>query len=69
MDTERMPVRILLLFGEEAHLSTPYMGPGETERVPISQISADTGLPRDRLPGAQLVALLRNGELVRFERN
>ncbi|WP_231905064.1 MULTISPECIES: hypothetical protein [Streptomycetaceae] len=64
-----MPVRVLLLVGDQAELTTPHRADADPERVPVERITADTGIPREQLPGARLVAIVEAGELVRFERS
>lgn len=66
--SERMTVRVLLLVGDEAELTTPYRDHTDPERVPVERITADTGIAADDLPGAELVAVVERGEVVRFER-
>lgn len=66
--SERVPCRVLLLYGDEAEITTGERDHSDPERVPAAQIAADTGIPRDELPGAELVAVVEDGQLVRFER-
>ncbi|GAA4668083.1 hypothetical protein GCM10023347_21640 [Streptomyces chumphonensis] len=67
--TERMPVRVLLLYGDQAELTTPHRSGSDPERIPANRIAADTGIPVTELPGERLTAVVDNGELVRFERD
>ena len=66
--SERVPVSVLLLFGDQAEVTTPQRGHDDPERVPAARITADTGIPASELPGARLVAVVEGGELVKFER-
>lgn len=66
--SERMTVRVLLLVGDEAELTTPHRDHTDPERVPVARIVADTGIPAGDLPGAELVAVVDGERLVRFER-
>ncbi|MGI5139280.1 MULTISPECIES: hypothetical protein [unclassified Streptomyces] len=69
MTTERMPARVLLLFGDQALVATPHTAADEPERVMVDRLVADTGIPRERLAGAEVVAVVGNdGQLERFER-
>lgn len=66
---ERINAKVLLLFGDQAEVRTAHCGPEEPERVPVARLVADTGIPRARLVGAELVAVIGDdGELERFER-
>ncbi|MGW9030387.1 hypothetical protein ACWGQ5_41170 [Streptomyces sp. NPDC055722] len=66
--SERMTARVGLLFGDEAFINTAHTGE-EPERVPVERLVADTGIPRDQLPGARVIAVLGDdGQLERFER-
>ncbi|MFC9085333.1 hypothetical protein [Nocardiopsis dassonvillei] len=63
----QMPARVLLLFGDQAELTTPERTHADPVRVPVDRLVADTGIPREELPGARLVAHLgADGEPVRF---
>jgi hypothetical protein len=63
-----MPVKVLLLIGDEAELTTPDRDWREPERVPAAKVSAATGIPVAQLPGKSLFALVdEGGELVGFE--
>jgi len=66
--SERVPVRVLLVFGDQAEIVTPDRAADDPERVPVERITADTGLPAAELPGARLVAVVEDGHLQRFER-
>ncbi|WP_245238235.1 hypothetical protein [Streptomyces roseochromogenus] len=69
MTTERVNVRVLLLFGDQAEITTPYRDHMDPERVPVARLVRETGVQRDELVGAELVAVVGDeGELVRFER-
>jgi uncharacterized protein (DUF2342 family) len=59
---ERIPVRVSILVGDQAHIVTD----AGTERIPVSTLIEATGIPRDRLPGRRITALVRNGELAGF---
>jgi hypothetical protein len=66
--SERMTARVSLLFGDEALIETPHTAEGEPERVPVERVVADTGISRDRLVGAEVVAVVGDdGQLERFE--
>ncbi|CUW29680.1 MULTISPECIES: hypothetical protein [Streptomyces] len=67
--SERLKARVLLLFGEQAEITTPYRDHTDPERVPIQRLIRETGIPREELAGAELVAVVgADGELERFER-
>ncbi|MER5209361.1 hypothetical protein ABT063_01865 [Streptomyces sp. NPDC002838] len=67
--SERIRARVLLLIGDEAELTTEHRGADDPERVAVSRLVAETGIPRARLVGADLVAVIGNGgDLERFER-
>jgi hypothetical protein len=63
---ERINARALLLFDDQAEVTTAYGGPEDPQRVPVARLVADTGIPRARLAGAKLVAVIGDdGELER----
>ncbi|MEU1596181.1 hypothetical protein ABZ468_25815 [Streptomyces sp. NPDC005708] len=65
----RMTARVGLLFGDEALIRTDYTGDGEPERVPVDRLVADTGIPREQLPGTEVIAVVGDdGQMERFER-
>ncbi|MGX1223162.1 hypothetical protein [Streptomyces ambofaciens] len=67
--SERLNVRVLLLVGDEAEIVTPHRGHTDPERVPVDRLVKETGLAREDLAGARLVAVVGDdGELKRFER-
>ncbi|MGI5135861.1 hypothetical protein [Streptomyces sp. CA-106110] len=68
--TEWMKARVGLLFGDEALIRTEHTGDGgEPERVPVDRLVADTGIPLEQLPGAEVIAVVGDdGQLERFER-
>ncbi|WP_435643379.1 hypothetical protein ACR9VJ_18195 [Streptomyces sp. H49] len=67
--SERLPATVLLLVGDQAEITTPSRDHTDPERVPVERLERETGLSRDRLPGAELVAVVGDdGELLRFER-
>jgi hypothetical protein len=69
MGNVRMPVRVLIVVGDQAELTTPDRDYRDPERVPASMITRDTGLSIPQMPGKQLTALVdERGELVGFER-
>lgn len=59
---ERIPVRVSILVGDQAHVVTD----AGTEYIPVSTLIEATGIPRDRLAGSRIKALVCNGELVGF---
>ncbi|WP_282795166.1 hypothetical protein [Streptomyces sp. CC224B] len=67
--SERVNVKVLLLFGDQAELTTSDRDHTDPERVPVERLVAETGIPRERLAGAELVAIVGDdGELKGFER-
>ncbi|MEV1079893.1 hypothetical protein AB0I98_16850 [Streptomyces sp. NPDC050211] len=67
--SERLSARVLLLFGDEAEITTEHRDHTDPERVPVARLVEETGIPREELAGAALVAVVSDdGELVRFER-
>ncbi|MBA9005983.1 hypothetical protein [Thermomonospora cellulosilytica] len=54
--TDRVKVRVLLTFGDQAELVTPTHSADNPLRVPAEQITRDTGLPAGELPGRQFTA-------------
>ncbi|MFB7597240.1 hypothetical protein [Streptomyces sp. NPDC056160] len=67
--SERLTARVLLLVGDEAEITTPHRDHTDPERVPVARLVEETGLAREELAGAQLVAVVGDdGELARFER-
>ncbi|MEU0945641.1 hypothetical protein ABZ379_23110 [Streptomyces canus] len=67
--SERIRARVLLLIGDEAQLTTEHRGAEGPERVPVGRLVAKTGIPRARLVGADVVAVIGDaGEVERFER-
>ncbi|WP_031039837.1 hypothetical protein [Streptomyces sp. NRRL F-5650] len=67
--SERLDASVLLLIGDEAEIVTPHRGHADPERVSVDRLVRETGLTRERLVGARLVAVVGDdGELVRFER-
>ncbi|MEU0332209.1 hypothetical protein [Streptomyces sp. NPDC006193] len=66
--SERLKVRVLLLVGDEAEIMTELRDHRDPERVPVARLVRETGLAREELPGAELVAVVSAGELERFER-
>jgi hypothetical protein len=67
--SERMRAWVGVLFGDEAIVTTAHTTDDEPERVPVDRLVADTGIPRERLAGAEVVAVIGDdGQLERFER-
>jgi hypothetical protein len=67
--SKRMKASVLLLIGDEAEITTEHRDHTDPERVPVARLVEETGIPREELAGARLVAVLGDdGELVRFER-
>jgi len=58
MTTNRVPVKVLLVFGDQAELTTPTRGAGNPLRVPAADITADTGIPVEQLAGVSLTAVV-----------
>ncbi|MGW0599941.1 hypothetical protein ACWD11_22695 [Streptomyces sp. NPDC002776] len=58
MSTERIPVRVLLLIGDEAEIvaDVPADERDEPQRYPAAAISEAVGIPLDKLAGARLTA-------------
>lgn len=58
MTTERVPVRVLLLFGDQAEVvaDVPPEERAEPERYPAADIAAAVGAPASELPGMRLTA-------------
>ncbi|MFF6985622.1 hypothetical protein [Streptomyces sp. NPDC010273] len=56
--TERVPVRVLLLFGDQAEIvaDVPTDERAEPARYPAADIAAATGVPVDQLAGQRLTA-------------
>ncbi len=57
MPISRQTVTVLLTFGDQAHLKIASRGT-EPLRVPAADITADTGIPPQDLPGKRLTALV-----------
>ncbi|MFG2002311.1 hypothetical protein ACGFNU_24475 [Spirillospora sp. NPDC048911] len=62
--SERVEVRVLLLLGDQADLTTPDHGPHNALRMPAADIARDAGLPANELPGRRLTAI-RDGDSFR----
>jgi hypothetical protein len=59
MDTAtRTAVTVLVVVGDQAELTTPTRTAENPLRVPAADITADTGIPRGRLPGRRLTAVV-----------
>ncbi|MGV4984535.1 hypothetical protein ACVB8X_14025 [Streptomyces sp. NRAIS4] len=59
MTTERVTVRVLLLFGDQAEIVAADVPPSERaepERYPATEIAAAVGVAVSDLPGMQLAA-------------
>lgn len=58
MTSERVTVRVLLLFGDQAEVvaDVPPEDRGEPERYPAAEIAATVGVPVSDLPGVRLTA-------------
>ncbi|MFI5973534.1 hypothetical protein [Streptomyces sp. NPDC051452] len=58
MTTERVTVRVLLLFGDQAEIvaDVPPEDRGEPERYPAAEIAAATDIPVSDLAGQRLTA-------------
>jgi hypothetical protein len=68
--SERVSAKVLLVFGDQAEITTPYRDASDPERVPVARLVKETGIAREELAGAELVAVVDDkGELVRFERS
>ncbi|MFD5266738.1 hypothetical protein [Streptomyces sp. NPDC058335] len=67
--SERVNATVLLLFGDQAEITTPHRDASDPERVPVARLVKETGIAREELAGAELVAVIGDdGELKRFER-
>jgi hypothetical protein len=67
--SERLKATVLLLFGDEAEITTEHRDHTDPERVPVARLVAETGIPRGELAGAALIAVVSDeGGLERFER-
>ncbi|MGP4085474.1 hypothetical protein [Streptomyces sp. KR55] len=60
MTIERVTVRVLLLFGDQAEVvaDVPPAERGEPERYPAAEIAAAVGVPVSDLPGMRLTAVV-----------
>lgn len=58
MTLERVTVRVLLLFGDQAEIvaDIPAEDRAEPERYPAAEIAATVGVPVSDLPGKRLTA-------------
>lgn len=66
-DTGRVPVRVMLTFGDAAELITPEHDSRDPLRVPAAAIAQDAGLPVGELPGRRFTAARAgDGRLVDF---
>lgn len=67
--SERLKASVLLLIGDQAEVTTPHRDHTDPERVPVARLVEETGIPREELAGAELVAVVSDdGRLERFER-
>ncbi|MBL1108002.1 hypothetical protein JK361_26010 [Streptomyces sp. 5-8] len=67
--SERLKATVLLLVGDQAEITTEHRDHTDPERVPVERLVRETGIPRDELAGAELVAVVGgDGRLERFER-
>lgn len=67
--SERLRARVLLLVGDQAEITTAHRDHTDPERVPVARLLKETGLAREELAGAELVAVVDGeGRLERFER-
>ncbi|MFE7977626.1 hypothetical protein [Streptomyces shenzhenensis] len=65
----RIEAHVLLLIGDQAEITTAHRDASDPERVPVDRLVEETGIPRERLAGAKVTAVVGDdGELVRFER-
>lgn len=64
MSDDRVKVRVLLLFGDQAEIvaDVPPEERAEPERYPVEEITAATGIPRGELAGVRLSAVVGPGE-------
>lgn len=61
--SERVNVKVLLLFGEEAEIVADAPDAGDPERYPVVEIAAALGVEDVReLPGMRLTALVGVGD-------
>lgn len=56
--SERVTVRVLLLVEDQAEITTPHRDHTAPERVPVERLVEETGIPREELPGAELVVVM-----------
>jgi hypothetical protein len=57
MNATCVPVTVLLTFGDQAELLTPTRTSDNPLRVPAADITADTGIPLEKLAGKRLTAV------------
>ncbi|MFF9310105.1 hypothetical protein ACF1BS_04255 [Streptomyces sp. NPDC014748] len=64
MTPERVTVRVLLLFGDQAEIvaDVPPAERGEPERYPAAEIAGAVGIPVSDLPGQRLTAAVGPGD-------
>lgn len=63
---ESMPVRVLVVVGDQAHITTPERGVDDPLLVPAETLAGDVGVPVSRLAGRSFTALVEGGELRGF---
>jgi hypothetical protein len=63
MSTERVAVRVLLIFGDQAEIvaDVPPQERADPERYPAAEIAAAVGVPVEELPGKRLTAEVGRG--------
>ncbi|MEV5707268.1 hypothetical protein [Actinoallomurus sp. NPDC052274] len=62
MADTRTDVRVLLLYGDQAEITTPGHGADNPLRVPAATISVDSGIPVEELRGKRLTAVVDEAE-------
>ncbi|MFV2172321.1 hypothetical protein ACFHW2_11935 [Actinomadura sp. LOL_016] len=67
MSSERITVRVLLIFGDQAELVTPDHDHRDPLRVPAADIAGQAGLPANELPGREFTALRGPGGLYGYQ--
>lgn len=65
--SERVRVKVLLLFGDQAEVQADAPDATEPQRYPAAQVAAESGVPAAQLPGTRLTAVAGpDGRLSQF---